>query len=248
MIRKLFILLLFSTALVSCTFTETMNLKEDGTGRMSISVDLGQIMAMSGEMAAENQMEAQDTIIKFKDLLEDRKDSIAALSKSNQERLQAMKDYQLHIKANPTENEMVVDIFTDFTQIQEANNLMKGFQQSSEFIPGNAAATGSNSKEEENKKDAIGVSYSYKKNVFKRDAFINDTEEHQKQLDSLQKAGTFMSGIAYKIKYTFPKKIKSTSVEDATYSLDGKTMELERNFLDYMRNPDVLDIEVELEK
>ena len=57
-----------------------------------------------------------------------------------------------------------------------------------------------------------------------------------------------MSGITYKVKYTFPRKIKSTSVEDATFSLDGKTLELQRNFIDYMKNPDVLDIEVVLEK
>ena len=57
-----------------------------------------------------------------------------------------------------------------------------------------------------------------------------------------------MSGISYKLKYTFPKKIKKTSAEDATFSLDGKTLELERGFVEYLKNPDVLDIEVELEK
>lgn len=247
MIHKLFILLIASAVVTSCTFTETLVLNEDGTGRMAISVDLGQIMAMSGEMASDTLMQKQDTIIQFKDILEERKDSIAMLPKGEQDRLMAMKDYQLHIMVDPPENEMVVDIFTDFNQIQEANNLMKGFQQSSDFIPG-SSNNGSTTAEGSNKEDAIGVSYSYAQNVFKRDAFINDDEAHQKQLDSLQQAGTFMTGVTYKIKYTFPKKIKSTTVQGATFSLDGKTMELERKFLDYLRDPDVLDIEVELEK
>ena len=57
-----------------------------------------------------------------------------------------------------------------------------------------------------------------------------------------------MSGMTYKLKYTFPRKIKKSSVEDATYSLDGKTIEMERSFIDYIKNPDIMDLEVELEK
>ena len=79
------------------------------------------------------------------------------------------------------------------------------------------------------------------------DSYIIDEAAHKRQVDSMKQAEAFMSSMKYKIKYTFPRRIKKTSVEDATFSLDGKTMELERSFLDYFRDPDVLDVRVELE-
>ena len=52
----------------------------------------------------------------------------------------------------------------------------------------------------------------------------------------------------YTLKYTFPRKIVKSSIEDATYSLDAKTIEVSRSFIDYMKDPNVLDLVVELEK
>ncbi|MEZ4778917.1 MAG: hypothetical protein R2786_05980 [Flavobacteriaceae bacterium] len=243
LINKLIAVTVLSISLVSCQFTETMVLQEDGSGRMNLSVDLSEMMAFGGEMTKDSSFVKMDTIYNFKDLLELKKDSIAQLPVDEQKRLRAMENYKLHLVTDPETNTMVVDVFTDFKNVAEANELMKGFEQSQGIMPG---STSSDSKKE-SEPEVIGVSYSYTKGKFKRDAFIKDKAEHQKQIDSLKNAEAFMSGISYKIKYTFPKKIKNTSVEDATFSLDGKTLELERGFVEYLKNPDVLDIEVELE-
>lgn len=56
-----------------------------------------------------------------------------------------------------------------------------------------------------------------------------------------------MGGMIYKLKYTFPRKIVKSSVDDARYSMDGRTIEIQRTFLEYLRDPDVLDLEIELE-
>ena len=63
----------------------------------------------------------------------------------------------------------------------------------------------------------------------------------------MKQAEGFMGTMVYKLKYTFPKKIVKSSIEDARFSLDGKTIEVESTFLEYLKNPDVLDLEVELE-
>ena len=73
MIQKFLVLLFVSVSLVSCQFTETMVLQEDGSGKMSLSVDLSEMMAFSGEMAQDSSMVKQDTIIAFKDILEAKK-------------------------------------------------------------------------------------------------------------------------------------------------------------------------------
>ncbi|MEZ4858314.1 MAG: hypothetical protein R2781_05845 [Flavobacteriaceae bacterium] len=244
--RKLIVLVVVVLALVSCQFTETMVLNEDGTGTMSVSVDLSEMMAFSGEMAKDSTIVKQDTVVSFKAFLEQKKDSIAQLPMTEQKRLKAMENYKMRMVTDPETNKMVIDVFTDFRNVAEANDLMKGFEQSGNMIPGASSNTSQDAEKKE--PEVIGVSYSFTKGKFKRDAFIKDQKAHQAQIDSLKNAEAFMGGISYKVKYTFPKKIKKSSVEDATFSLDGKTLELQRSFIEYLKNPDVLDIEVELEK
>jgi len=108
--------------LVSCQFTETLVMNEDGTGTMAISMDLSEMMAFSGEMAQDSSMVKQDTIVSFKDLLEQKKDSIAQLPMAEQKRLKAMKNYKMKMVTDPETNKEVIDIFTDFQNISEAND------------------------------------------------------------------------------------------------------------------------------
>lgn len=243
--KKIFFFVIATLTLVSCQFTETMVMNEDGTGRMSLSMDLSEMMAFGGEMSQDSTFTKQDTIISFKDILEEKKDSIAKLSKEDQKRLKAMENYNIHMVSDPEENKLVMDIYTDFKDISEANDLMKGFEQTEGLLPGNESS--SDESDDSPEPELLGVSYSFKRGVFKRDAFIRDEERHKVQMDSMKQAESFMSSMKYRLKYTFPKRIKNASVEDATFSLDGKTIEIERSFLDYFKNPDVLDLEVELE-
>ena len=123
---------------------------------------------------------------------------------------------------------------------------MKAFEQGEGLMPSTQDVTSESNNSSES--DLIGVRYSYTDGTFTRDSYIKDEEKHRKQIDSLKEAEAFMSGMKYNLKYTFPKRIKSSSIEDATFSLDGKTIEVERTFLAYFKNPDVLDLVVELEE
>lgn len=244
MLQKGIFLLAIIFTMVSCQFTETMVINENGSGRMSISMDLSEMMAIGGEMAKDSTLTKTDTIISFKDILEEKKDSIAQLSVKEQRQLKAMEEYNIHMVTDPETNKMVVDIFIDFKDVSEANDLMKGFEETGNLIPGMNDSDESKEEDDNN----VAVNYTFKKGVFKRDAYIIDPEKHKTQIDSIASVASFMSGMTYKIKYTFPRKIKNSSVEDATYSLDGKTIEMQRTFLEYMKNPDMMDLEIELEK
>ncbi len=244
MLQKFLLLLVLLFTLVSCQLTETMVIHEDGSGSISISMDLSEMMAFSGEMMTDSTITKMDTIIPFKYILEEEKDSIAQLSIREQIRLKELENYNIHLLTDPEINQMVIDIFTDFKDVSEANDLMKAFDETDEFIPGMKMDEDDDSSNETN----VGVNYSFKRGVFKRDSYILDPEKYQVQMDSIKEVESFMSGMTYKLKYTFPKKIKNSSVEDATYSLDGKTIEMERSFIDYIKNPDIMDLEIELEK
>lgn len=244
MMKHIIATLLMGNMLLSCQFSETMVIQEDGSGYMAINLDLSEMMAFGSEFEKDTTQVKQDTLIAFKDLLEEKKDSISKLPKREQERLNSLKDYFLQMKIDPDSNKMDISILSNFNNVNEANNLMAGFELSNGLIPNSSP----NESAAPAPMDIIGVRYSFNKGKFIRDAFIQNKDKHKAELDSLKKSEPFLSSIAYKIKYTFPKKIKTAKAEGATFSLDGKTIELQTPFINYFKNPDILDIEIELEK
>lgn len=245
MMKKLLFAFLIVVTLVSCQFTETMILNDDGSGRMSISMDMKELMAFGG-MMEDSTMVKLDTVIRMRDVLLEKKDSIATLSKAEQKRLKKIENFNFHTSMDPDAGEMMFDVYTDFSNISEANEMMNAFESSGDFLKGMGTDTTVENDPESG--GIMAVAYDYKKGKFTRDAYIKDKKKHKVQMDSLKSAEGFMSSMTYKIKYTFPKKIVKSSVEDATYSLDGKTIEFERSFLEYLKDPNVLDLEVELEQ
>ena len=244
-LKKISLLVSVLLMLSSCQFTETLVLNEDGSGRMNIEMNMNELMAFGGG-EVDSVVTKMDTIISMKQFLLEKKDSISQLPEKEQLALQNMENYNIRMIMDSDNKEMLFNIYTDFTNIEEANNLMSGLNKTSSLMPGVSSTT--SSENDENTDNVIGVAYSYNKGKFSRDAFIKDKERHQQQVDSMKSTESFMSSMVYKLKYTFPKKIKKSSIEDATFSLDGKTIEIERSFIDYFKNPDVLDLELEFEK
>lgn len=246
MFKKLCLLVVLAVTLVSCQFSETMILNEDGTGRMSLTMDMSEMMAM---MPMQDTLDMKmDSVMSFKKLFEEMEDSIAKLPKAEQERLKLLESYQMRILMDPEKQKMEYEIFTDFKSVAEANNLMEGLNTSESM---SVSPMGNNSTPKEKKEaqeQPTAVKFTYENNVFKRDAYIKDAKAFAKMSDSLQALESFMEDAMYSVKYTFPKKIKSVSIEDAKISNDGKTVTFQKSFFAYMKNPDELDVEIILEE
>ncbi|RDY59240.1 hypothetical protein [Flagellimonas nanhaiensis] len=228
----------------SCNFTEEIFLEEDGSGKLSINFDGSELMEMAGEEMMKTDEKAVDSLISFKDLLEEKKDSIAQLSPEEQAKLKRLKPYKMHMVMNPEEKLMKFDLFGEFKDISEVNDAFNAFQGASSFGPNNDQEQPAPMASEEPTSE---VTYSFKKNTFTRTSKILDEEQFQQSLDSMQGAEMFLSGSTYKLKYHFPRRVKSTNAEGATFSADGKTLFYEVGFMDLMKNPAILDLEVELE-
>lgn len=244
MLQKFIFLFALAFASVGCQFTETMVMNEDGSGSMTVEVDMSELMAFGAGAGMDSTQTKIDTIIKVRDFLEEKKDSIAKLSKQEQERLRKFENFNVHIKMDSETSEMVYDISTKFKNISEANDIMNGLEQAGNFMP---MDPNSPDGKEEAAPEIIGVNYSFEKGIFKRDAFIKDKLLHQQQVDSMKQSEAFMGGSNYTLKYTFAKRIKKASITDASFSEDKKTVTVEKSFLEYFKNPDVLDLEVVLE-
>ncbi len=236
-------LLLFS----SCEFTETLVLNADGSGEMKVQMDASAMIAMMSSMGTEEEStpinDKIDTTFYFKDILANKKDSIATLPIEQQERLKKLEAYGVHVEMDTEAEKMVYDIFINFKSIDEANNLFDAFNQ----INNTGVNTASES-EKSPTQESVKVKYSFEKNIFKRDAYIADAELHKTEMDSLKSMEMMLGGTLYKLNYTFPTKIKSTSQEDATFSGDRKTLYYQVEYVEYLKNPDLMDLEVVLEK
>lgn len=238
-------LVLLLAFVVSCNFTEEIFLEENGSGKISINFDGSELMQMGGDEMMGGSEKAIDSTLSFKKFLEEKKDSIATLSPEKQAKLKDLEPFNLHMLMNPETKEMKFDMYADFDNIDEVGDAFSAFQNMDALNPtGNANQPGFLSNDSESSE----VAYGFKNNTFSRKAKILNAELHQKAVDSLAGAEMFLAGSTYTLKYHFPKRVKSASVEEATFSADGKTMIYEVGFLELMKNPEILNLEVELEQ
>lgn len=237
----------------SCNFTETMTLNEDGSGKMSVFFDASELMAFGGDQLmgkeGEGEGEVMDSIIDFKEFIRENKDSIMTLPAEEQRKIMALENFKMHVIMNEEEGKLSFDMFTDFENVKEASNILEGFDQMSTLMAPDTEVPEDEVEVdvEESDEESVKVRYDFTGNVFKRDAYILDAVKYQSQVDSLESMAMFFGGSSYKLQYTFPKKIKSTNRESATFSSDGMTLYYEVNFMEYMKDPDLMDIEVILE-
>lgn len=242
MFQRLILLICLAIIGVGCQFSENLVLNEDGSGTMSVEVNMKEMMAFSNLAEADSTVVKIDTLVQIKRFLEERKDSIAGLSLEEQTRLKKLENFNLRVKMDSETSEMFYNISTSFNNVKDANDIVNGLNQVNNVIP----SLGDPSKENISV-DVIGVTYSFNNKIFIRDAYIKDIKMHEQQLDSLVQAEGFLGSVGYALNYTFPKPIKRASDPEATISNDKKSITLKKSFVEYFKNPDILDLEVELE-
>lgn len=239
-------LVLFS----SCQFTENIYINPDGSGTMTFTMDASELMQMAGDKIKEESGEkVMDSTIVFKDFFEQKKDSIATLSQGEQTKLRALEDFKMHMVMNSETKKMVFDLSTEFKDAGKLQDMFKAMNSMSNL----GGKGGVDKKDASNPFASIGndgsteVNYSYNNKVFKRIGKITDKEQHQQSMDSLNSMAMMLGGSNYKLNYHFPRPVASVSNENAMLSQDRKTVTLEVGFMESLRDPELLNIEVTLE-
>ena len=231
--------------LSSCEFSETIHIKEDGSGKMSFKFDGSQLMQMGGDSMGDTADTVLDSTIVFKDFLEAKKDSIATLPEAEQEQLKALEDFKMHMLMDPNTKKMIIDINTDFKNVDELEDMFKVLNKANELNDKGSAKTSPLGNM--GVSEGSEVNYSYKNNVFKRTVKVTDPELFEVAKDSLADAEMILAASTYTLNYHFPKKIKSVSLENAMFSEDHKSFSAELSFKEYVANPESLNVEVILE-
>lgn len=241
-------IVLASMSFTSCQITENIYLKEDGSGKITYDIDASELMSMMGDKIGETGMgDNVDSTFTFRQLFEEKKDSIGKLPLAEQQRLKKFENMSVSMKMSAKDKLFKMSLFTDFNKTSELQDMMEGMKslQSLEKKPGdpdnpfgNMMASGNNTE----------LKYSYDGKIFKRDLRIIDPKLQEQTKDSTGMMKMMFAGSQYIMKYHFPKKVKSVSNPNALYSDDRKTVTIPFSLADYMETPEKMSFEVVLDK
>ena len=247
--NKFYVLLVLAISVVlnSCQFSENIYINDDGSGKMEFSFDGTQLMQMAGDKMGEKQEKAIDSTFSFKELFSTMQDSISKLSAEEQQKIKSLESFSMHMVMNPETSEMKFDMFTNFKTVNELQDMFKAMKNFGDLKGNEQAKDGNNPFSSFGGDGSTELDYNYDGKTFKRIAKIIDKEAHKQVTDSLGEMSMMFASSIYKLNYHFPKRIKSVSNETAMFSEDRKSVTIEYGFMDYLSNPEALNLEVVLE-
>jgi len=246
-IIHLILIAVSSVFFTSCQITENIYLQEDGSGKIVYDIDASELMALAGDKMGEAGKENIDSTMTFKQLFEDRKDSIAKLTLEEQQRLMKFEDVSMHMQMNSAQKTFKISLLKDFKKtadLQDMMEAMKAMQSLDKKVDDANNPFGSMMKSGNN----TDLKYAYDGKVFKRTMKVIDPKIQEQSKDTTGMVKMMFSTSKYTLKYHFSKKVKSVSNPNAVLSDDKKTVTIPYSLVEYMEQPEKMSFEVVLDK
>lgn len=231
----------------SCQFSENIYINADGSGKMEFSFDGSQFMQTAGESIGETDEEVIDSTFSFKELFSLMSDSIASLPLEQQQKLKSLEPFNMHMLINYKEAQMKFDMFTNFKSVTELQDMFKAMQDFGDLKGKEKSKTTNNPFSSFGANGATDLDYTFDGKTFKRTAKIVDKALYKQVTDSLGQMAMMFGSSTYKLNYHFPKRIKKVSNDKALFSDDKKSVTIEYGFMEYIENPEALNLEIVLE-
>lgn len=266
--KKAILLLSVICFLTSCNVTESIVFNENGSGEFLVTYEMGEAMkamteAMGGEKSdseKEEGGEIMDTTMVFADIMETYKDSVAALPEEKQLALEAVKDMFMNMKMNEEEGIMDLGIGLNFNSIDDLKDINEKIRKA-QSLNSQGDQVGSMKENSplgnffgsENNKTEYTLSENSFSRITKIDIPEGEVEDTMEELfneedESNQEFMDYFENAYYNVKLTFPKPIKSIDVEGAEFSKDRKTVTYKINWIEYLKNPLMLDVNVKFDE
>ncbi len=202
-----------------------------------------------GDSSEEKEGKVMDTTIVFKDIMETYKDSVAALPEDKRMAMEAVKDMYMTMTMDEAKSAFDFGIGLDFKSITELTNIQEKIEkvrslnaQNDQVDAMKGSPLGKFMGE-----DSYDCSYEYTENGFSRSTILpEDWNTEALKFDENDETDkefmTYFENAYYVIEYTFPKKIKRYSVENAKLSNNDKTIIYKVSWLDFLKDPKLLDV------
>lgn len=269
---KLFKCLLVAALLVSlssCSITERIIFKEDGSGKFAYEIDGSKMMSMMGDAfkdesakkskkkknkKGERESLDMDSTFTFRELFAEKKDSIAKLPLEEQEKLKKMENFSMRMVMNEAKGTLNYTMFTDFKSIAELKDIMSPMQSMKSLGSSNKSIGEKGSMmNDDNTNEYFYDGKLFQKKVSKLpiDNSNKDAETIREEDELAQSMKESMAAVyeesEFKVVYQFPKAVKKVSNPNAVYSDGRKTVTVLFDMKEYMETPESLNLEIELE-
>lgn len=233
----------------SCQITENIYLQEDGSGKISFDVDASGLMEIAGDKMLESGKGKDiDSTFTFKQIFEEKKDSIAKLSLTEQQRLRKMENMSVNMKMNAKNKEFKIAVFTNFKKADELQDMMQGIKSVKDLEKAPASDASNPISGMMSGANNTDLKYSYDGTTFKRTLKIIDQKVQEQMKDTTGMMNMMFASSMYTIRYHFPRKVKSVSNPNAMFSDDRKTVTIPYSLVEYLERPDKMSFEVVLNK
>ena len=259
--KSLKILLVFVLALnfLSCEVVQEVNFNADKSGLYSLGFDLSEMMSMGMGSESDSQKEQIDTLIVFADFIELKKDSIATLSLEEQMKINELKAFSVYLNSDTITNKFEMKInyqFKDLEDLALFGEKLKDQNIKELDLFGDKMNTTEKTEDENGESDSSSDMFNL------NDSFITTLDEHkftlkispealakaEKEKDPAMADNPMMDLIRFKLRYTFPYRIKKVSNENAKILSDFKGIEISANMGQMNNDPKFFDTEIEFEK
>jgi len=247
--KKLLYLVFASVLLVSCQITERAYIEENGSVRYETELNFSEMIGMVYNDATKDSLRQIgqfpiDSVMNFSDLekMEPQSDQ-KEMSAGERDFMKVLDKMKVHMLVNDNEGKVTFGI--QEKDINSFNAYMKQIQAASEKL----AKEDPDAAENFSKSGLMNpMEFQYNGKSFQRIASNQTAGIFDDMNDSTANSMKQMMGMfQYKMEYHFPKKIKNSSIENATYSLDGKTMTIDVSMTELIENPEKYNFKIEFE-
>lgn len=260
---KRLILLLFSLSVfTSCNFTEEITFNDDGSGEFIMSYDMSEVIkTLEKEMGGGQKEEGKekvklDSVVYFKDMLVEKADSIATLSIEEQKQLKSLETVVMKMRMDEANGVFDFGFGSSFKSLEELPEVLEKIEQAKQL---NSKDNPQYSKMDESAVSKASedmfeyVDFSYDGKTFSRSLkkdfkqSSEDVEALDNEIAEMGEAKDMFGAMSYTLVYHFPKPVKTVTNEKAVISDDGKTVTLKMNFIDMIKSPETMTLDVVLE-
>lgn len=262
--KKLFLLFALTLFLTSCNVTESIVFDDGQSGQFLVTYQMGDAMKafteqMDGGAANSDKKgkgEVMDTTMVFADIMETYKDSVAALPEDKRLAMEAVKDMFMSMKMDEDEGIMDIGIglkfesLNDLKDIQEKIKKVQSLNGQGDQLDAmkNGSPIGKFMGTDEER-----VNYLMTEGGFERITSMGVSAEELESMAELfdetdesdKEFIKYFEESYYNVSLTFPKRVKSVSTDGATISEDDKTVTYKASWIEYLKNPIMLDVKVD---
>ncbi|MFA5620109.1 MAG: hypothetical protein WDA08_07385 [Weeksellaceae bacterium] len=236
--KKLILLLVICSDIISCQFSERLYLMDSGKVNYEYEVDFS---AMASMMISAEGLDSMkkigeypiDQTVPLTQIEQLKFLKIDTLTPKQKEYFKTLNKTKAQLVLN--DNVGKLSFITEENSVDAFNAYTKKAKAIVEEMKKEKTTDG---KSEDNFDFLIFPNFEYNGKTFKRIANIENLEKGIKN-DSLIEAAEILNAFRYKIEYHFPKEIKKTSLDsEGKISPDGKTILVDMSLTELFDNPE----------